>query len=439
MIAVSPVDVVLPEWTTRCPESEAGLAGASLGSPVQREIAESLTEKGMLHVLELRTGLSVRSTSYVGRITLGDLTVSVEPKLAGDHLLSLFRYAYGLRDLRLIGASSFAAGGGAFQDLLIAQLLTETTEIHSRGLHRQYRRMAGELANPRGRLDLQGIARQGGVVSARLPCTFHPRSEDCLHNRALLSGLDHAARLAGDPQLRVDCRKTVALFADRVAHVPLSRDLLRAVRRESDRLTASYRPAITLIELLAEAQGVTLRSAQGGPTLPGFLFDMNRFFQALLSRFLKDNLASCRVREEHRLKGMMSYVPSHNPRNKRAPQPRPDFVVAQNGRVAAVLDAKYRDLWVNPLPREMLYQLAIYALSGVGGGKAAILYPTQSQHAREARIQIADPVHGKRMGQVILRPVNLAKLDELISARQTAAVRRELAAFASQIAFGPSD
>ena len=83
----------------------------------------------------------------------------------------------------------------------------------------------------------------------------------------------------------------------------------------------------------------------------------------------------------------------------------------------AVLDAKYRDLWENSLPREMLYQLALYAL-GRGGGErtSAILYPTVDEGACEQSISIKEPVHGMPRASVALRPVNLLKLEQLLRA-----------------------
>ena len=165
---------------------------------------------------------------------------------------------------------------------------------------------------------------------------------------------------------------------------------------------------------------------------------MNRFFQALIGTFLTEHLPEHTVASEHPLRGMISYVPGWNPRRQQAAIPRPDFVISHGQRILAILDAKYRDLWEHSLTREMLYQLAIYALIGELG-TATILYPTIHGQATEARIALRDPHNGGHRAIIALRPVPLERLDDLISARPTAALQRQRQAFARELAFGTGE
>src|SRR5262249_52885929 len=142
----------MTEWEARHPEPGSGLEGRALRGACERAVAEELGKSGRLRVTELRSGLMVQSFSHVGEVRLGDIEITVRPKLKTDSLLNLLRYAYGFRRLNLLPEASHRLDQAGFQDLLVSQLNTEVAELIARGLHRTYLRRKDWLPSPKGRI-----------------------------------------------------------------------------------------------------------------------------------------------------------------------------------------------------------------------------------------------------------------------------------------------
>lgn len=429
--------VNLTEWETREPSKGSPLAGPVLADhPAAQRLAETLTRDGRIEILELARGLELRASSYVGRFALGELLITIKPKISGVPLMNLLRYAYRLRHLDLFDEVGYATSQASFEDLLIHQLAAESSELLSRGLHRDYLRTESMLASPRGRIDFGGYMQVAANAGVALPCVHYPRSEDTCLNQVLHGGLELAARMTLDRELGGRVRRLAKSFTGRITPKGLDAASFAEAWHSLDRRTSAYRPALTLIQMLLNTQGAALTDTKSPIPAAGFLFDMNRFFQALLSRFLGENLVGYEVQDERVLRGVFSYDPANNPRNHRSPSLRPDFLVLRNRKVEATLDAKYRDLWERNLPREMLYQLALYALGQESGNRrATIIYPTLEDAARQQIVFVKDPLRGTSKAEIILRPVNLLKLDLLLRDKGVHAQRNRIE-FAKRLAFG---
>ncbi len=429
--------VNLTEWETRGPSKGSPLAGPVLADhPSAQRLAETLTREGRIEILELARGLELRASSYVGRFALGELLITIKPKISGVPLMNLLRYAYRLRHLDLFEEVGYATSQASFEDLLIHQLAAESSELLSRGLHRDYLRTESMPASPRGRIDFGGYMQVAANAGVALPCVHYPRSEDTCLNQVLHGGLKLAIRMTLDRDLGGRVRRLAKSFTGRITPKKLDTASFAEAWHSLDRRTSAYRPALTLIQMLLNTQGAALTDTKSPISVAGFLFDMNRFFQALLFRFLRENLVGCEVQDERVLRGVFSYDPANNPRNHRSPSLRPDFLVLRNRKVEATLDAKYRDLWERNLPREMLYQLALYALGQESGNRrATIIYPTLEEAARQQIVFVNDPLRGTSKAEIILRPVNLLKLDVVLRDKGVHAQRNRIE-FAKCLAFG---
>jgi 5-methylcytosine-specific restriction enzyme subunit McrC len=428
--------ISLCEWETlsplNCEQLNGFFPNASSG---YLSTIKHLSDHNLLGVRELRHGLEIEAYSHVGKLSVGELSISIRPKISGDSLLRLIRYAYGFHRLHIVSDSKHLVDQWGFEDFLVGQLNLEIDEIIHRGLLRSYIPVGENLSSPRGRIDISKLVSGGGVLTAAIPCVHHPRITDTLLNRVLLAGLKYASTMASAIDLRRESRQLVSMMQEQISAIHLDATVLAHAMRQMNRLTVAYEPALKIIQLLMEAQGISLQGIKTSFQLPGFLFDMNDFFQTLLSRFLKESLEGYSVRDEFRLRNMFKYNRDFNPQHAQPPTPRADYVIEDRGEIKAILDAKYRDLWSNPLPREMLYQLVIYAISHSKNPQSTILYPCTDASAKEARIDISDVVFGNYLGQVRVRPVHIPRLLEVISDRTPRGCnqRRE---FAISLVFG---
>jgi 5-methylcytosine-specific restriction enzyme subunit McrC len=422
--------VELTEWDQVGPAQDLRLKGCSLADDVQsRRLAETL--RGRLDIREGYEGLEITSTSFVGRVDVGPLRIAITPKLPAMPLAILLRYAYGLRDVAVIEETRAPATRHGLHDLLIALLAAEVEELLYRGLARRYVPLSEKLESPRGRVLIDQVIRQGGIREARLPCRHFERRADWHLNQVLRAGLETAAQMAEDRDLRRRARQLSAMFGDveRLARLDAG-DIDRA-ERELSRLTAASRPALTIIRLLQRTLGLAFDSAQQSSRMPGFLFDMNIFFQRLLSRFLHENLTSARIADEVPIRNLFAYSPDGNPRRRSAPAPRPDYALFGGDTLHGFLDAKYRDIWERGLPAEWLYQLSLYALASPSQ-VSVLLYASMAADAQDERVEVRQPVMWSNKGpaSVILRPVPLPYLAQLLDPDRVeglASKRRELA------------
>lgn len=421
-IAITPV--TLNEWEHVEAVSRPQLVGTTLRNSLAAQRL-ALAIRNRVDIREGHKGLEVSTTSFVGHISVGTLRININPKLQGLPLTALVRYAYGLRDLKVIGQTVTPTTQYGLHDILISLLAAEVEELLHQGLLRRYIPVSETLSSPRGRLLIDKIASRGGIVDGTLPCLHFERHANWKLNHVLRSGLDLAGSMTADRELYRRVRRLAGAF-DAVDTTTLQQGDLDEVERGLTRLTATSKPALTLIRLLLGMHGTSMETETFSYRTLGFLFDMNSFFQRLLSRFLHENLDGLSIKDEHATKGMYAYAPHGNPKGRSLPRPRPDFALFNANGLIGFLDAKYRDVWEKGCPASWLYQLSVYALASPNQ-KSILLYGTTSSEAREERIDIRHPVLWRAGSEpaVIFRPVHLQALAMLLDSSKDASAKQE--------------
>lgn len=366
------------EWDRIAASDEARgapLRGVFLDDPEIAAAADRLTTGRRLLVTEERSGLVVRSFQHVGVVQLGPLRIRIDPKLEVTDLWHILAYALGLRRWNRLPPAGLELSAG-FVDLLALLLAQEADALFRTGIRRGYVGRREWLSVPRGRPDMARIAAHSPLTRPALPCHHHAFETDTPDNSVVLSGLVLARRLASLPLVVAEVGRGIQRWSEICVPIPLDRAILDTVDRARNRLTSHYGAAHRLVRVFVEHAGLDDDRVEGEQAIPGFLWNMATLFEAFVTRFLSENLIGVEVRPQRTIRQLYRAI---SPSGTRAPRPRPDLVVLRGGAVEGVFDTKYRDLSRGPIPREILYQLSVYALAWQDDrGRdvpATVLYP----------------------------------------------------------------
>ena len=111
--------VELAEWQQATPETVPALRGISFASDLRDlELLDHLERQRMITVREFRDGIGITTTSFVGSVSVGPLTLRIRPKVEGRPFSVLLGYALGLPELELLPEHEVGLTNPAFQDLL---------------------------------------------------------------------------------------------------------------------------------------------------------------------------------------------------------------------------------------------------------------------------------------------------------------------------------
>jgi 5-methylcytosine-specific restriction enzyme subunit McrC len=404
VVATDPPTFELSEW-----EPAVVLPGVQLGDR-DRLLAAALGDgEGRLIVDEVRAGVRVRPTSWVGVVRFESFEVRIVPKLVGGNLgvIEMIDYASGLGALarfRAVRRLSVATSGRLID--LLGLLLAESSERLMRdGLLQDY--VAHEEALPvvRGRLlPAEQVQRHFGRVD-QLECRFDELETDILENRLVTVGLTLARRVCRDPEVRRRLARVHGVFDDACTTAGLEP---AAVVGDVayHRRNSHYRTAHAYARYFIERLGVADLFAPGGGRSFAFLLDMNVLFEQFVTRFLEDTFAgsSVRVIAQRRDRSLILNEATWRPYAAVIP----DVLLERNdggGRRRVPVDAKYKLYDERKLEPADVYQVFFYAYAyarqpdvDLDRTSAFIVYPASTgDGGTRLRVQGQDGVAAARL------------------------------------------
>ena len=329
--------------------------------PVPLSVRERDQLKPLLASIEPAPGTSdayyLRPGSAVGALEIGDLSVSIEPKLPIGRVLYLASYAPGVR----FREERFDyLRQPTLVEALVPALTRAARRAFARGLLHGYRTEEEALQTVRGRIRVADQLRRRFGVPLPVEVRYDDFTDDVVANRLVKAAADRLGRLRiRSPNSRLDLA-WVAATLDNVSLVEFPTNAVPEVK--FDRLNEHYREVVTLARLIL--RHTSIETGRGRVRANGFLMDMNLVFQEFVTRALREELGL----SDRTLRSDSRLPPIHLDTADQI-RLKPDLSWWNGPTCTFVGDAKYKRVKHAHVPNADLYQLLAYtaALDLAGG------------------------------------------------------------------------
>ena len=295
---------------------------------------------------------SLKPSSYIGAVNIGDLAVVVRPKVPIDRVMFLIAYAMDPKH-RFRESINLSRDDDILEAVALA-FAHRTRQAIQRGLLQGYRREEEALNTVRGRIRFgDQIGRRFGVPLP-IEVAFDEFTEDIEKNRLLKTAVDRLGHtFIHSEAARLQVRRLRPAFTT-VGLGSYRRGALPEVRYT--RLDEHYRPAVELARLIIENSSLEL--FHGKVAGAAFLIDMNKVFERFLYIALREALALPERQWKHEADLTLD--------EDRRISMKPDLSwwppgPAKNGsRPLFVGDAKYKKLETPGFEHADIYQMLAY-------------------------------------------------------------------------------
>lgn len=329
--------------------------------------------------------IGIKFNSYVGVITVKDLTIYVLPKadkeakegtddkkLWQNRLIFMLSQVYKL-NVQTTAPSNLQWRPNVLLNIFLKKFLNEVAVLLNRGLIKTYRKTDGNRTALKGKLLFNKQIAYNCVHQERFYVRYTTYDYNHILNRIIRQALRAIHNITNSSDIKGRATSTLFNFPE-LDEIAVTPELFS--RLIFDRKSEDYRTVIKLAEMILLNYSPDLH--HGSNHVWTLMFDMNKLWEEFVYVTLKRKLMDCTVRPQ---KQMTLWESDSNRKTVRA-----DIVVEKDGDFF-VLDTKWKmpryDGKIVPSDAD-LHQMYVYLdvygdnLTGEESGKAkkvALLYP----------------------------------------------------------------
>ncbi len=328
-------------------------------APERLSAAERDTLRRIVPSLAIEPATGVEGTyhltpgSTIGAVEVGDLAVSIRPKLSIARVLFLVSYAMGAFELREMDRFDFR-DAPTLVEALARALASVARRAFTRGLLRGYRTQEEALPTVRGRIRFDEQLRRRFGVPLPVDVRYDEFTDDITANRLVKAAAVRLGRMRIRTRRSRDGLQRIVASLENVSLVEFAAHAVPEV--SFDRLNEHYREVVALSRIIL--QHTSFEADRGHIRATGFLMDMNEVFQDFVTLALREALGvSARTfRSDH---GIPRVALDEAGRVRLKPD-----LSWWDGRVCMFVgDAKYKRITDDRIPNADLYQLLAYAVA----------------------------------------------------------------------------
>ncbi|MCL6603993.1 MAG: McrC family protein [Paenibacillus sp.] len=369
---------------------------------------------------ELRTGLRIRSQSWVGVIELERVRISIRPKFDQGFcsLLSMISFTEKL-PFYSWHQTSAEWDSNNLMELLVRYFIDQLEQLWHKGLFKDYVTEEDNLKQFRGSPDLLQNMRVNYGLPSRIYCRYDELVTNTPENQVILLALEVASKFRLN---QATCQK--------VNRYRSEFKMLCEAHQGNDwpifhynRLNQHYEPVHVLARYIVEQLAVNDIYQTSRSSFFSMMIDMNQLFEDFVGTYLKRYLPNkYKVESQRRITDAIQ-VGGSSYRHM-----IPDLLVQDTTtKQIRVLDVKYKNYGAKNVENADLYQLAFYAQyfnrEHQSPHHSVIVYPRFKDNPEDGAVQIELLRGTPAEGYLSTKCLRIESVLELIATRNEVELR----------------